>query len=146
VGNYYAQLKDKRWFKKRDKIIKRDNGLCTVCGSPKHLVVHHTYYLPLRPPPWAYPDDSLLTLCWDCHEKYHQEHELTINSYHSDRKGRKPFKKRTSKKEKRKKETPPETRQQKARKERKKKKQLGFNLDKLEEKLGITARRRWDKH
>ena len=109
------------------------------------LHVHHTYYIN-HLPPWMYPDDSLLTVCKKCHEEYHRTHELTILTEHISTKGKHP--KRTlpkKKKEKRKKEPLPETPKQKARRERKKKKQLGFNLDRLEEKLGITAHRRQNK-
>ncbi len=75
--SYYDELQDKRWSVKRKKIMRRDGWQCTVCSSKKTLVVHHTYYREgLKP--WEYPDDSLLTLCHDCHHKYHTEHELTI--------------------------------------------------------------------
>ena len=75
--SYYDQLQDEKWTRKRKKIMRRDGWQCTVCGSKKTLVVHHTYYKDGQKP-WEYPDDSLLTLCQDCHHKYHTEHELTI--------------------------------------------------------------------
>jgi 5-methylcytosine-specific restriction endonuclease McrA len=80
---YYDLLKDPRWLKKRKKILKRDEFKCTVCGSTKQLRVHHTYYTGQNTPPWAYPNNSLLTVCNDCHEKYHREHELTIQLHHN---------------------------------------------------------------
>lgn len=78
MGNYYAQLKDKRWFKKRDKILKRDKYACTCCGSKEDLQVHHTFYYKHMVNPWEYPNNSLLTLCNECHTNYHNTHELTI--------------------------------------------------------------------
>jgi hypothetical protein len=75
---YNELLKDIRWLKKKNKILKRDNYTCTVCKCHSNLQVHHTYYLKSHPPPWAYPDESLLTVCNDCHIKYHKEHEHTI--------------------------------------------------------------------
>ena len=82
MANYQEQLQDIRWKKKRNKIFKRDEYKCTVCGSDNQLRVHHTYYTKQRSNPWEYPDNSLLTLCNECHEKYHKEHELTIRSHH----------------------------------------------------------------
>lgn len=90
---YYEQLLDERWAKKRRKIMKRDGWMCTVCGSKKDLVVHHTFYRDgLKA--WEYPDDSLLTLCQLCHHKYHAEHELTISQPKKKTKGSTPRKRK----------------------------------------------------
>ena len=37
----------------------------------KGLNIHHKYYI-LGKKPWEYPDDTLVTLCEDCHKKRHQ--------------------------------------------------------------------------
>lgn len=74
--SYSEHLKDIRWRIKRKRIILRDDKKCTVCGSKNKLVVHHTFYYNDYREPWHYPDSSLLTLCEDCHNKYHREHEL----------------------------------------------------------------------
>lgn len=73
---YGDLLKDIRWLIKRKKIIERDGFKCTVCSSKKNLQVHHTYYYQQPTAPWAYPDDSLLTLCEKCHHEWHEWHEL----------------------------------------------------------------------
>lgn len=64
---YSEKLKDPRWQKKRLKILERDDWKCQTCGDPKEtLHVHHLYYEKDRDP-WDYPDESLITLCADCH-------------------------------------------------------------------------------
>ena len=75
---YRDILKDARWLRKRKGILRRDGYKCTVCGAKSNLVVHHTFYYKGSPPPWQYPNSSLLTLCEKCHRKYHETHELTI--------------------------------------------------------------------
>jgi 5-methylcytosine-specific restriction endonuclease McrA len=45
----------------------------------KDLHVHHTYYQ-LGKMPWAYPDESLITLCRRCHQKVHLEVEVPVLS------------------------------------------------------------------
>ena len=76
--NYTELLKDRRWKEKRDKILRRDGYKCTVCGSTHDLQVHHTFYYDPPTLPWRYPEDSLLTLCGECHHKWHCEHENEI--------------------------------------------------------------------
>jgi hypothetical protein len=39
------------------------------------LHVHHTYYQ-VGLHPWEYPNGSLKTLCWVCHEKLHKEESI----------------------------------------------------------------------
>ncbi len=79
---YYDKLKDPRWYKKRLKILKRDEYKCTVCGAKHDLQVHHTYYIGTNNPPWAYPDESLITVCKECHQHYHETHEIEIRKAH----------------------------------------------------------------
>lgn len=93
MNNYCDLLKDPRWLKKRRKILKRDGFKCTVCDSKSKLNIHHTYYTGQNTPPWAYPNNSLLTICNSCHEKYHREHELTIQKHHNPSGKRKNSKK-----------------------------------------------------
>ena len=68
---YKSLLEHPKWRRKRARILKRDKGMCTVCEGTKDLEAHHTFYFKEHPPPWKYPDSSLLTLCADCHRKYH---------------------------------------------------------------------------
>lgn len=67
---YQDALKDPRWRKKREEILRRDDGQCTECDNKKELEVHHKTYLPGRDSPWDYPDFFLATLCRSCHEGY----------------------------------------------------------------------------
>lgn len=64
---YYEKLKDPRWQKLRLKIFKRDGWACQKCsGSEDTLVVHHMYYAKDKEP-WEAPENSLVTLCDECH-------------------------------------------------------------------------------
>jgi len=67
--SWFEQLKDPRWQKKRLEIMNRDRFECICCGEDKglQLHVHHTYYGKGKAP-WEYPDDSLETLCEECHK------------------------------------------------------------------------------
>lgn len=79
MGSYNPKLLNaKKWKRKRLRIIRRDNGQCTVCGSKEKLCVHHTYYYDDNRPPWDYSDESLITLCEDCHNKWHREHNSIL--------------------------------------------------------------------
>ena len=65
---YFEKLKDPRWQKRRLDIFTRDDYECVSCGSKdKTLTVHHKYY-DNNLEPWEYENDSLITLCIDCHE------------------------------------------------------------------------------
>lgn len=68
--NAYAEkFKDPRWQQKRLEILSRDKFECRHCGAKeKQLHVHHLYYIKSRDP-WAYPSGSLVTLCFQCHER-----------------------------------------------------------------------------
>ncbi len=64
---YSELLKDPRWQKKRLKVLERDKFECVTCGdSESELHVHHGYY-EFGMMPWDYHNDSLHTLCDDCH-------------------------------------------------------------------------------
>ena len=78
MSTYSELLKDPLWQNKRKRIIFRDGNKCTVCNATKNLKVHHTFYYTDYREPWRYPDESLLTVCKSCHEKYHSENELTF--------------------------------------------------------------------
>lgn len=66
---YSEKLKDPRWQKKRLEIMSRDGFQCINCSSKTStLTVHHFYYISGRMP-WEYPDQSMATLCHDCHSE-----------------------------------------------------------------------------
>lgn len=69
---YSNLLKDPRWQRERLKAMERDNFTCQLCfRRDRALNVHHKRYIPSLAP-WEYPLDELITLCEDCHEKYHK--------------------------------------------------------------------------
>lgn len=65
------------WKAKRDCILKRDNNKCQWCGKQENLQVHHKYYSKypnnVKVQPWNYPNDALITLCDECHQKAHKK-------------------------------------------------------------------------
>ena len=66
--NYSEQLKSPLWQRKRLKIMERDNFTCQNCFSTQNqLQVHHKYYIKDKKA-WEYYDESLITLCSQCHE------------------------------------------------------------------------------
>ena len=70
--SYQTLLSDKRWQKKRERILERCIGICENCGTTNEtLEIHHCYYRYGRYP-WQYPDQTLLGLCGECHEKRHE--------------------------------------------------------------------------
>ena len=56
--------------------MERDKFRCVACDTDSNtlLNVHHGYYV-TGAKPWEYPDDSLWTLCEDCHkaERYRRQ-------------------------------------------------------------------------
>jgi hypothetical protein len=65
---YLAKLRDPRWQKKRLEILNRDGWMCQICGREDiTLHVHHRRYIHGREP-WDIDNDSLVTLCEECHE------------------------------------------------------------------------------
>jgi len=69
MSEYYAKLKDPRWFARREEILKRDKHTCVRCRVKNvKFQVHHTYY-EMGLEPWDYPPSSLITVCIPCHER-----------------------------------------------------------------------------
>lgn len=67
--NYAEEVLRPEWQRRKAEIMKRDDFTCQVCGAKdKQLHVHHTYY-DQRLHYWEYPDNMLVTLCCDCHNK-----------------------------------------------------------------------------
>lgn len=65
---YSDKLKDPRWQKKRLEILGRDNFSCQSCLDDKStLHVHHKVYM--DGDPWDIPNEYLITLCEDCHQR-----------------------------------------------------------------------------
>lgn len=66
--SYWELLRDPRWQRKRLEVMQRDDFTCQCCDKKTQtLNVHHMYY-ERGLSPWEYPNESLQTLCEDCHE------------------------------------------------------------------------------
>lgn len=71
--SYPTLLKDPRWQRKRLEVMKADNFTCQCCfRKDKPLNVHHKTYIQ-GAMPWEYETRDLITLCEDCHKKYHHD-------------------------------------------------------------------------
>jgi len=65
--DYKSQYLHPKWQKKRLEILERDGFMCINCSDIEStLHVHHKYYLP-DTDVWNYPNESLVTLCNQCH-------------------------------------------------------------------------------
>lgn len=90
MTSYSQLLRDPRWQKKRLEIMQRDEFTCQACfNSQNTLNVHHCYY-EKGLMPWDYPDESLVTLCEECHE-YETENALDCKKLLSRALGMKGF-------------------------------------------------------
>lgn len=79
MKTYKEKLRDPRWLRKREEIIKEAGFRCEDCGSGRGgFEVHHCAYLPQREP-WEYDSRYLMCLCPACHEK-RQKAEDTIRA------------------------------------------------------------------
>lgn len=68
--SYKEQLGDSRWLRKKTEILERDNYTCQKCGATSHLNVHHLSYEKDKRA-WEYPNEQLVTLCYECHNDEH---------------------------------------------------------------------------
>lgn len=59
------------------KIPKIDVDPLIIDLEPNFLHVHHTYYINNHLP-WDYDDESLITLCSDCHQTLHNENNIPV--------------------------------------------------------------------
>jgi hypothetical protein len=68
IRTYYEKLKDPRWQKKRLEIFERDEWTCQGCFEKNNtLHIHHKKYIQGLEP-WEHANDTLITLCEECHE------------------------------------------------------------------------------
>lgn len=81
-SKYDLLLHKPEWITCRDRILERDSHKCLWCGSTTVLQIHHKYYHKLPNNslvnPWEYEDDCFITLCKNCHEKWHSKHQNKI--------------------------------------------------------------------
>ena len=72
--DFMAQYRSKWWMETSKRIKSRDHNTCQMCGcNDKPLSVHHLCYG--KDGSIMVEDDSLITLCDECHEsqKYYRE-------------------------------------------------------------------------
>lgn len=70
-SEYAKKFLDPRWQQFRLRVYERDGFSCMMCGcSTRTLHGHHSYYEWGRDP-WDYPEESVVTLCDECHEGEH---------------------------------------------------------------------------
>jgi len=71
IMSYKEDLLSPQWQRKRLEIMQRDGFKCCLCGTDKNsLSVHHLYY-EAKKKPQDYDDESMITLCQNCHEIAH---------------------------------------------------------------------------
>lgn len=79
---YDYLLHSPQWLSCRKRILKRDNHKCQWCKTGDNLQIHHKYYCKLPNKhlvnPWEYKDDCFMTLCKDCHDKWHKNHSNRV--------------------------------------------------------------------
>ena len=78
---YAEKLRDVRWKRRRDDLLRRSNYTCCECGTPlisgtMDLQVHHVVYIAALDP-WQYPDELLVVVC-DWHHRERQAVEQAI--------------------------------------------------------------------
>ncbi len=78
---YAEKLRDVRWKRRRDDLLRRSNYTCCECCEPlatgtMDLQVHHVVYITALDP-WDYPDELLVVVC-DWHHKERQAVEQAI--------------------------------------------------------------------
>lgn len=69
--DYRTYMQSPAWQKKRDKVLKRANGICEGCGEARADDVHHLTYE-------HFMDEflfELVAICRDCHIRIHQDEE-----------------------------------------------------------------------
>ncbi len=78
---YKDDLENINWQRRRLEIFERDNWTCQNKSCDRvndKMDVHHYLYLgDLKP--WMYPNDMLITLCRNCHQKEQGRTELETN-------------------------------------------------------------------
>jgi len=73
TATYSEKLLDPRWQQLRLKVFERDQWTCLSCGATdKTLHAHHTVYHPKSSGPWDYDEETIKTLCCDCHSGEHE--------------------------------------------------------------------------
>jgi 5-methylcytosine-specific restriction endonuclease McrA len=64
---YHEYLRSEAWRRKRERVLARDDRVCTRCGSEHNLHVHHLSYRFIGRERLS----DLVTLCEVCHRREH---------------------------------------------------------------------------
>ena len=75
-SRYEEYLKSDKWKKKREKILKRADHKCELCGSTENLHIHHLTYDNV----YNEKEEDLLCVCDICHSKLHNK-DLTKKGF-----------------------------------------------------------------
>ena len=65
---YRDYLLSPEWAKRREKVLRRANGICEGCGEARATQVHHKTYDHI----YNEPLFDLVAICKACHESIHQ--------------------------------------------------------------------------
>ena len=68
--DYNSQLKSKEWKIFRKEVFKIKGKKCEICGSTKHLNIHHPFYTKGKLA-WQYNPSDMMVLCRYCHKEIH---------------------------------------------------------------------------
>lgn len=76
-ATYKEKLLDPRWQRRRLEVLSRDKFACQYCGNTEQTLHVHHYSYAKSGNPWDAEDESLITLCADCHKIIHLEKNMT---------------------------------------------------------------------
>lgn len=87
-ASYGELLLRPEWKQRRIAILERDGYTCQFCGCTDRSIlhVHHRQYhyidrLDVFRMPWEYPDQCLITICKNCHNKGHYQYRVPTIIY-----------------------------------------------------------------
>ena len=67
---YKVYIKSGAWRKRRELYYKTHEKRCVICKGDYQIGLHHKSYGRLG----KEKDKDLVTLCWKCHQSYHEKH------------------------------------------------------------------------
>lgn len=74
-SRYKTYIDSKEWIARKNKYWKTHKRACAICGSSRHIHLHHMSYERLK----NEPDEHLVALCDKHHKQYHKEHGVQRN-------------------------------------------------------------------
>ena len=70
--DYYSYITSSFWYKRRADYFQVYDKRCAICDTTQRITLHHKHYGTLR----NERDKDLVSLCWKCHERYHNTHKV----------------------------------------------------------------------